>query len=79
MTTIHNCGDCGTENNIDCATCKLAFLNEKKKKPNKEEIDDDYSISEKMTEEKGDNMILILCIMAFAILAFVVMFMKLLK
>lgn len=78
---LHNCPRTSTGEIIDCTTCKLASLTEKKKKEcQKKRIDedDDYSISEQLTGNKGDYSILTLAIIAAFTFALVVLFTKLL-
>lgn len=74
QTSLHSCSGCdNSAENTDCATCKLAFLNEAKKKAT-QEPDDDYSISERLTEKKGDNSILYLFIAGVAVFGCVLLF-----
>lgn len=79
---IHKCTDCGTEKSPDCTTCKLAFLTEERDKKSRmkgknagDAIDeDDYSISERLTEDDSRVSLLLLCVIAFATLALVLLF-----
>lgn len=75
---IHKCSKCDT-GEVDCTTCKLATLNlQKKKSPSATVEEDDYSISERLTENKKDNTILILVAVAALTFALVVAFTKML-
>ena len=68
QTSLNNCGKCDI-NKADCQTCKLAVLNLDKNAMRKVRIDDeddDPSISERLTETKGDHSILFLFIVAVA-------------
>lgn len=76
MLTTHNCSSCSTDGNADCTTCKLAFLNEKSR-PTKARIndeDDDYSISERLTDKTNAHGILYLVVAAIMTFALVVLF-----
>lgn len=80
-STLHSCDSCNMgKNDADCASCKLSSLttsqSNTKRKGNKEE-EEDYSISERLTEKRRDNSILYLCIASFAILLLVLLFTKL--
>lgn len=84
-STLNNCGGCehGTGKD-DCAACKLAFLAERKesvkRKCDENDIEgDDYSISEKLTENKSDHSILYLVLAAFCTFGLVVLFTMLLR
>lgn len=75
-TSLSNCGTCDP-NKTDCQTCKLAMLNLDKNAKRKFRIDDedeDPSISERLTENKGDHSILFLVIVAAATFAAVIGF-----
>lgn len=75
-TSLNNCGKCDI-NKADCQTCKLAMLNLDKNAKRKFKIDDedeDPSISERLTENKGDHSILFLVIVAAATFAAVIGF-----
>lgn len=75
-TSLNNCGKCDI-NKVDCQTCKLAMLNLDKNAKRKFRIDDedeDPSISERLTENKGDHSILFLVIVAAATFAAVIGF-----
>ena len=80
----HSCSHCDPQQEIDCTSCKLAFLAEKGKAKNGGdkktvvEDDGDYSISEQMTKEGNDHTILILFLVAIATFACVIFFTKLL-
>ena len=80
-TSLNNCGKCDI-NKADCQTCKLAALNldkNAKRKVRIDDEDDDPSISERLTENKGDYSILLLFIVALATLAAVIGFTMLFK
>lgn len=75
-TSLNNCGKCDI-NKADCQTCKLAMLNLDKNAKRKFRIDDedeDPSISERLTENKGDHSIFFLVIVAAATFAAVIGF-----
>lgn len=75
-TSLNNCGKCDI-NKADCQTCKLAMLNLDKNAKRRFRIDDedeDPSISERLTENKGDHSILFLVIVAAATFAAVIGF-----
>ena len=75
-TSLNNCGKCDI-NKADCQTCKLAMLNldkNAKRKIRIDDEDDDPSISERLTENKGDHSILFLVIVAAATFAAVIGF-----
>lgn len=74
----HNCTQCGDGQQIDCTTCKLAFLNNQKK-ANTLEQDEDYSISEQLTKKENDKSILYLTIVAIFVLVLVIIFSLLLR
>lgn len=93
-SSLHNCSSCqhSPDNNEgDCMTCKLAELRQniqqakamKEKgetdKPFRIDDDDELSISERLTDKKdSDYSILYLVIAAFATLALVIFFTKML-
>lgn len=81
-STLHSCDSCNMrKNDADCASCKLSSLkttqSNTKRKGNKDDEEEDYSISERLTEKRRDNSILYLCIASFAILLLVLLFTKL--
>ncbi len=84
-STLGSCGGCDhAAGKDDCATCKLAFLAERKesvkRKCDENDIEeDDYSISEKLTENKNDHSILYLVLAALCTFGLVVLFTMLLK
>ena len=79
-----SCSTCkpNEQGQTDCAVCKLAFLAEKRnptttlseKEGVRIDDDDDYSISERLTEKKSDNSILVLFIVGVATLFAVIGF-----
>ena len=81
-SSLHNCSTCkpNEQGQTDCAVCKLAFLADAKKSPlpappkGSALDDDDYSISERLTEKKSDNSILVLFIVGVATLLAVIGF-----
>lgn len=86
---IHKCTDCGTDKSPDCTTCKLAFLTEDAKKKAKGNRngddtrvtvdDDDYSISERLTEDDSRVSLWLLCVIAIATFALVLLFSSIMK
>lgn len=88
-SSLRNCSTCkpNDEGQTDCAVCKLAFLADSAKAKKEREAekklsideDDDYSISERLTDNKGDNTILILFIVGLLTFAATVGFVYLLK
>lgn len=88
-SSLRNCSTCkpNEQGQTDCAVCKLAFLADaakarKEKNPQgKLSIDEDgdYSISERLTDNKSDNTILILFIVGVLTFAATVGFVLLLK
>lgn len=84
---IHNCSTCAPGKEPDCATCKLAFLSEKKGSDSRKaeknadgkklriDDDDEQSISERLTDESnGKFTILYLFVMAAAMFLLVILF-----
>lgn len=78
---------CNSGNDIDCATCKLAELKNRKKSAENKKLatqqkndvsvvpeDDDYSISEQLTQNGRDNTILYLVFIAFAMFLLILLF-----
>jgi len=78
-TSLNNCPKCEHGDNMDCASCKLASLTKRSNKDTNAVEDDDYSISERLTENKNDYSILMLFIAAALILLSVVGFTLLFK
>ncbi len=76
QSASRDCNIYGSEANADfCDSCKLDCLNKAKKAKTKPVADeDDYSISEELTENGNRMNILYLAIAAAAVFGFVVLF-----